>query len=191
MARTHGDRNIWQQQLDAITWGRQQSCTLVNLASTIFTLIPSSSCPFPSVRTIPRRLQQTGLHGCRLVIKPFINAKNRADYVAWAWAHLGWTRAEKSRVLLSDENKYNLFESDDVWSTWGVPSVRDTIQSTKPPPWSMCVDHGIGQLIDPWNGPTVYRPGNHGPPTVRIYLRQGHTTLCPRLHQSGVNLPAR
>lgn len=110
-------------------------------ASVISAIISTSSCPVPSIRTI-QRLQQAGLHGRRPAKKPFINVKNRAKRVAWAKAHMGWTRTEWSQVLWSDESKYNLFGSD------GVKYVRHPVGSRFDPKYQTpTMKHSGGSVI--------------------------------------------
>ena len=66
------------------------------------------------VSTTKRRLKDMGLHGRFGVKKPLISKKNRMTRLKFAQAHLNWTTAEWSRVLWSDESKFQLFGSDGV-----------------------------------------------------------------------------
>ena len=83
-------------------------------ATDIHTIVSSPQEPTPSLRTIRRRLAAVGLHGRRPVKKKLISKKNRKIRVDWAKQHLHWTRQEWSRVVCSDESKFNLFRSDGV-----------------------------------------------------------------------------
>lgn len=66
------------------------------------------------VSTVKRRLVDQGLLGRRPSKKPFISAKNRKARIAFAKIHCNWTTEEWSRVLWSDESKFNLMSSDGV-----------------------------------------------------------------------------
>ncbi|KAK6011625.1 transposase, partial [Ostertagia ostertagi] len=65
-----------------------------------------------SRQTVGRRLKDAGIHGRRPAKKPFISSKNRRARVEFARRHLDWTVADWSRVLFTDESKFNLFGSD-------------------------------------------------------------------------------
>ena len=65
-----------------------------------------------SVRTVRRRLQNSGLRGCVAVKKPFISKVNKVKRLKFAKAHKNWTCEQWSRVLWTDESKFNLVGSD-------------------------------------------------------------------------------
>jgi transposase len=65
-----------------------------------------------SVRTVRRRLIRFGLHGRIARKKPFVSLRNRQRRLQFARAHLHWTRNDWSRVLWSDESKFQRFGSD-------------------------------------------------------------------------------
>ena len=96
------DRNILRLSRD------DPRLTAIDIAKEVAT--PGG--PNPSPRTVRRRLNDAGLHARRPVKKPLISEKNRRARLAWAHAHLRYTRAQWRRILWSDESKYNLFGSD-------------------------------------------------------------------------------
>lgn len=65
-----------------------------------------------SKRTVQRILNKYGLFGRIARKKPFINAKNRVKRLKWAKKHRNWTVADWSRILWSDEKKFNRLGSD-------------------------------------------------------------------------------
>ncbi|PIO75925.1 transposase [Teladorsagia circumcincta] len=65
-----------------------------------------------SRRTVGRRLSAIGLNGRRPAKKPLIRFKNRKARVEFARRHLHWTSSDCTKVLFSDESKFNLFGSD-------------------------------------------------------------------------------
>lgn len=67
-----------------------------------------------SVSTVKRRLKSAGLFGRRPSKKPLISKKNRIARLKFAREHLNWGTKEWSKVLWSDESKYNLFSSDGI-----------------------------------------------------------------------------
>jgi len=67
-----------------------------------------------TVSTVKRRLTAVGLHGRRPAKKPLISAKNRIARVKFATEHALWTSEEWSKLLWSDESKFNLFSSDGI-----------------------------------------------------------------------------
>ena len=66
------------------------------------------------VSTVKRRLKEFGLHGRRPTKKPLISAKNRKLRLAFAKKFRSWTSSEWSKVLWSDESKFNLVSSDGI-----------------------------------------------------------------------------
>ena len=59
--------------------------------------------------TIRRFLLRMGFRGRVAVRKPFISEVNRKKRVEFAESHLNWTEADWSRVLWSDESKFEYF----------------------------------------------------------------------------------
>lgn len=66
------------------------------------------------VSTVKRRLKVSGLHGRRPVKKPLICKKNRKSRLEFAKRHILWSSLEWSKVLWSDESKFNLMSSDGI-----------------------------------------------------------------------------
>ncbi|EYC34438.1 hypothetical protein Y032_0001g414 [Ancylostoma ceylanicum] len=65
-----------------------------------------------SVRTIRRRLTEFGHNGRLARKKPFVSRKNRQARMRFAREHLHWTSEDWSKVLFSDESKFNRLGSD-------------------------------------------------------------------------------
>lgn len=65
-----------------------------------------------SVRTIRRRLNEFGLMGRIGRKKPYISEKNRRARIAFAREHINWTSEQWSKVIFTDESKFNRFGSD-------------------------------------------------------------------------------
>uniref|UniRef100_A0A1I7XBJ4 Transposable element Tcb1 transposase n=2 Tax=Heterorhabditis bacteriophora TaxID=37862 RepID=A0A1I7XBJ4_HETBA len=65
-----------------------------------------------SVRSIRRRLVEAGLNGRIARKKPLVSLKNRRARVAFAREHLTWSTADWTKVVFSDESKFNRFGSD-------------------------------------------------------------------------------
>ena len=70
-----------------------------------FTQSHQISC---SYATVKRRLRQNNLFGRRPVKKPFVSAKNRRARLKFAKEHLNWTANQWSKILWSDESKFNV-----------------------------------------------------------------------------------
>lgn len=68
--------------------------------------------PQISVRTIRRRLCEFGLNGRVARKKPYISKKNRAARLLFAKEHIDWTPEQWSKVIFTDESKFNRFGSD-------------------------------------------------------------------------------
>lgn len=65
-----------------------------------------------SVRTVRRRLNEFGLMGRIMRKKPLISEKNRRARIAFAKEHINWTREQWSKVVFTDESKFNRLGSD-------------------------------------------------------------------------------
>jgi Transposase len=95
-----------------------------------------------SISTFQRRLRQHGLFGSRPVKKPLISAKNRKARVEFARKHLNWNQQQWSKVLFSDESKFNLFVSDSI--KW---IIRPINQQNNPKYQLPTVKHGGGNIM--------------------------------------------
>lgn len=62
-----------------------------------------------SVTTVKRILQKNGLHGRVAARKPLLRPANRKKRLLWAKEHVNWTEEEWSKVLFSDESKFQIF----------------------------------------------------------------------------------
>src|SRR5271165_5512920 len=67
-----------------------------------------------SIRTVQRRLVEYGLHGRHGVKKPLITKKNRTELLRWAKEHGDWSQGQWSKIICSDESKFNSFDSDGI-----------------------------------------------------------------------------
>lgn len=65
-----------------------------------------------SVRTVQRRLNEFQLYGRVARKKPLISERNRRARLAFAKEHLSWTPQQWSKVIFTDESKFNRFGSD-------------------------------------------------------------------------------
>lgn len=61
-----------------------------------------------SVRTVQRRLNESGLHARHAAIKPFLTEQQQLVRLQWANVHIQWTNAEWSNVIFSDESQFDL-----------------------------------------------------------------------------------
>lgn len=95
-----------------------------------------------SVSTMKRRLKDAGLFERRPVKKPFISKKNRVARIKFAKDHLNWDTQKWSKVLFSDESKFNLFGSD------GISYVRRPVNTRYDPKHQLpTVKHGGGYVM--------------------------------------------
>ena len=62
--------------------------------------------------TVSRPLNGVGLFGRVGVKKPLISKKNQKAWLTFAQKYEHWTPKQWSKVLFSDESKFNLFRSD-------------------------------------------------------------------------------
>nr|CDJ88331.1 Transposase domain containing protein [Haemonchus contortus] len=95
-----------------------------------------------SRRTVARRLNGAGLIGRRPAKKLLISPKNRKARVEFARRHLHWTSNDWSKVLFTDESKFNLFGSDGTEYVRRPSGERYNPRYTKP-----TVKHGGGSLM--------------------------------------------
>ncbi|XGW04344.1 hypothetical protein V3C99_015479, partial [Haemonchus contortus] len=95
-----------------------------------------------SRRTVARRLNAAGLIGRRPAKKPLISPKNRKARVEFARRHQHWTSNEWSKVLFTDESKFNLFGSDGIKYVRRPSGERYNPRYTKP-----TVKHGGGSVM--------------------------------------------
>lgn len=94
------------------------------------------------VATVRRRLNDAGLHARRPSRKPFISKKNRIARLAFAKNHLHWGQKEWSKVLWSDESKFNLFSSDGIQYVRRPVGKRNDVKYLVP-----TVKHGGGSVM--------------------------------------------
>ena len=65
-----------------------------------------------SVRTVQRRLNDAGLFGRSPRKKPFLSKRHLICRLAWAKQRLNWQSADWSKIIWSDECKFNRIASD-------------------------------------------------------------------------------
>ena len=95
-----------------------------------------------SYATVKRRLRQNNLFGHRPVKKPFVSAKNRRARLKFAKEHLNWTANQWSKVLWSDESKFNMFGSDGIKYVRRPIGLRNDVKYQVP-----TVKHGGGSVM--------------------------------------------
>ncbi|KAL1447109.1 hypothetical protein WDU94_001930, partial [Cyamophila willieti] len=92
--------------------------------------------------TVRRRLQEVGLHGRRPSKKPLISTKNKKARLEFAKKHVTWEDADWSKVLFSDESKFNLLSSDGIKFVRRPVNERDNVKYQVP-----TVKHGGGSVM--------------------------------------------
>lgn len=95
-----------------------------------------------SVRTVRRRLAESGLNGRIACKKPFISKANMVKRKKFAQEHLSWSKDDWAKVLWSDESKFNLCNSD------GIRYVRRPVNTRFDPKYTIgTVKHGGGNIM--------------------------------------------
>jgi transposase len=97
---------------------------------------------FCSLSTVKRRLRENNLFGRRPSKKPMISRKNRKARLAFAKEHLNWDEKKWSKVLWSDESKFNMFGSDGIRWIRRPIGQRNNIRYQLP-----TVKHGGGNVM--------------------------------------------
>lgn len=95
-----------------------------------------------AVSTVKRRLKEAGLNGRRPSKKPLISKKNRIARLKFCKERLHWTEKEWSKVLWSDESKYNLFSSDGIRFVRRPVNERNKVRYQVP-----TIKHGGGSVM--------------------------------------------
>lgn len=90
-----------------VTSKRQRTLTAPSLREEINGL---RSTPL-SVTTVRRRLLEVGLKGRVAAKKPLLREANRLKRLKWAQDHEKWNTSQWSKVLWSDESKFDLFST--------------------------------------------------------------------------------
>ena len=65
-----------------------------------------------STRTVRRRLKEVGMKARRPAKKPLLTKRMKENRLNWAKDKKDWTEADWSRVIFSDESKFNLIGPD-------------------------------------------------------------------------------
>ncbi len=71
-----------------------------------------------SWHTVSQRLREVGLKEHSAVIKPLVSRKNQKAKFTFAEEHVVWREENWSKVLFSDESKFNLLGSDGKHFVW-------------------------------------------------------------------------
>ena len=104
-----------------------------------FTQSHQISC---SYATVKRRIRQNNLFGHRPVKKSFVSAKNRRARLKFAKEHLNWTANQWSKIIWSDESKFNMFGSDGIKYVQHPIGLRNDVKYQVP-----TVKHGSGSVM--------------------------------------------
>lgn len=94
------------------------------------------------VSTVKRRLVANDLHGRRPSRKPLISSKNKKARLQFAEKFGKWSKADWSKVLWSDESKFNLFSSDGIKYVRRPKNKRNDVRYQVP-----TVKHGGGNVM--------------------------------------------
>lgn len=94
------------------------------------------------VSTIKHRLLQHNLRGCVAVKKPLLRKQNKTKRLQWAISHKDWTFADWSKVLWTDESKFEIFGSKRRTFVRRTPQEKMLEQCVVP-----TVKHGGGSVM--------------------------------------------
>lgn len=108
----------------------------------IFKDLSQNSAIKCSVSTVKRRLREQGLFGRHGVKKPLISKKNKIARIQWARDHQSWSLTDWSKVIYSDECKFDLFGSYCIKWIRRPKGQRNNIQYQIP-----TVKHGGGSVM--------------------------------------------
>lgn len=95
-----------------------------------------------SVTTVRRRLLAVGLRGRIAAKKPLLREANKEKRLKWAHDHLNWTSKEWSKVLFTDESKFDLFSTKRRIFVRRLPGERMNFNCVVP-----TVKHGGGSVL--------------------------------------------
>lgn len=108
-----------------------------------------------SVETVRRTLKRNGLVARSKVKKPYLKKTHRNRRLAFAKKYRSWTVEDWSKVIWSDESKFNIFSSDGkeyCWKRVGEPlndfHVKPTVKfgGGNIMVWGCFTSHGVGNL---------------------------------------------
>ena len=71
-----------------------------------------------SDQTVRNRLREANLRSRRPAVRPVLTPAHRAARLAWARAHVGWTRQQWAAVLFSDESRFTRSFHDGRIRVW-------------------------------------------------------------------------
>lgn len=95
-----------------IKWESQKNPHLT--APQILKEVQCPDVPSISIRTVQRRMVEHGLHVHHGVKKPLISKKSKTERLRWAREYGKWSQGQWSKIIWSDESKFNLFNSDGI-----------------------------------------------------------------------------
>ena len=77
-----------------------------------------------SDQTVRNRLREVNLRARRPAVRPVLTPAHRVAHLAWARAHVAWTRQQWARVLFSDESCFTRLFHDGRTRVWRRPGTR-------------------------------------------------------------------
>ena len=77
-----------------------------------------------SDQTVWNRLREVNLRARRPAVRPVLTPAHRVARLAWARAHVAWTRQQWARVLFSDESRFTRLFHDGRPRVWRRPGTR-------------------------------------------------------------------
>lgn len=140
-----------------------------------------------SFGTVRNRLRAAALRGRRPLVGVALTQRHRRARLNWARAHLAWTRQQWSRVVFTDESRFNLQAADGrlrVWRRKGerfdAPNIaeRDRFGGGSVMVWGGISRSGATQLVTVNGNLTAvgYRDNIIGP-VILPYLHQGNADV--------------
>ena len=140
-----------------------------------------------SFGTVRNRLRAAALRERRPLVRVPLTQRHRRACLNWARAHLAWTRQQWSRVVFTDESRFDLQAADGRLRLWrrkgerfNVPNIveRDRFRGRSVMAWGGISRSGATQLVTVNGNLTAigYRDNIIGS-VILPYLRQGNADV--------------